>query len=137
MFAYTSVLFLLIGLESFLLATRTDLDVTIVRARGTLFYTESDGRISNLYNVKVINKTKSDLPLDFIIVSGGAEIRLVGNENVVAKAGDYIDTQFFIVQPPEHIDHQTTKLEVEVWSQGKLITEEKTTFIGPSHKGQH
>lgn len=134
MFAYTGVLFLLIGLESFLLVTRTDLDVTVVRAKGTLFYTEPDGRISNLYNVKIINKTKDDLPLDFLLESGGGEVRLVGNEHLIVKGGGLIDTQFFIIQPADHIDHQHSKLEIEIWSNGKRISEEKTTFIGPAKR---
>jgi len=134
MFAYTGVLFVLIGLESFLLATRTDLDVTVVRAKGTLFYTEQDGRVSNLYNVKVINKTKENLPLDFLIESGGAEIRVIGNQQLIVKKDSLIDTQFFVILPADHIDQQKQKIEIEVWSNGKKITEEKTTFIGPAHK---
>jgi cytochrome c oxidase accessory protein FixG len=132
MFAYSLVLLVLISLESFLLITRTDLDVTIVRAKGTLFYTEQDGRISNLYNVKVINKTKDDMPLEFVFDSEGAEIRLVGNQNLMVAKDGYLDTQFFIILPKESIDKQKDKLKLEVRSNGKKITDEVTTFIGPA-----
>jgi cytochrome c oxidase accessory protein FixG len=134
MAAYTTVLFVLIGLESFLLLTRTDLDVTIVRAKGTLFYTESDGRISNLYNVKIINKTKDDLPLNFVVTNSAAEIRLVGDQTLIVKGDSLIDTQFFILQTTDQIAQQHMKLELEVRSNGEKVTEEKTTFLGPAHK---
>lgn len=132
MFAYSLVLLLLISLESFLLITRTDLDVTIVRAKGTLFYTEQDGRISNLFNVKVINKTKDDLPLEFVYDVEGAEIRLVGNQAPVVSKDSLIDTQFFIILPKEKIEKQKEKIKLEVRSNGKKITDEVTTFIGPA-----
>jgi cytochrome c oxidase accessory protein FixG len=134
--AYTVVLFLLVALESFLLVTRTDLDVTVVRAKGTMFYTEKDGRISNLYNVKIINKTVNDLKLDFVVEAGGAEIRLVGDTALWVKGDSLIDTQFFILQPAQNIHEQKQKLEIEVWSHGEKITEEQTTFLGPAHKKQ-
>ncbi|MBL0316502.1 MAG: cytochrome c oxidase accessory protein CcoG [Flavobacteriales bacterium] len=134
MFAYTGVLFVLIGLESFLLITRSDLDVAVVRAKGTLFYTEPDGSISNLYNVKVINKTKGDMPLQFIAQAEGSTIRLIGNQDLVVKKDSLIDTQFFVIVPANNILQQKTKMKVEVWSNGKKITEAKTTFLGPAHK---
>jgi cytochrome c oxidase accessory protein FixG len=61
MIGYTIFLFLLIGVETFLLATRSDIDVTVMRAKGTLFTTEEDGRISNLYNIHII--------YNFIVIS--------------------------------------------------------------------
>jgi cytochrome c oxidase accessory protein FixG len=134
MIAYTAVLFLLIGLESFLLITRSDLDVAIVRAKGTLFYTEQDGSISNLYNVKVINKTKEDMPLQFVAMAEGSSIRVVGNQELIVKRDSLIDTQFFVIIPPGSIHHQKEKMKVEIWSNGKKISEAKTTFLGPASK---
>jgi len=134
MLAYSLVLLVLISLESFLLVTRADLDVNVVRAKGTLFYTEQDGRISNLYNVKIINKTRDDMPIEFISNIEGTEVRLVGNQSLVVKKDSLIDTQFFIVLPAEKIITQTQKLSLEVRSHGKKITEELTTFIGPANK---
>ncbi len=134
--SYTAVLLLLVATESLLLVTRADLDVTVVRAKGTMFYTEKDGRISNLYNVKIINKTTNDLKLDFLIEKGGAEVRIVGDTALWVKGDSLIDTQFFILQPAQNIHEQKQKMEIEVWSHGEKITEEQTTFLGPAHKKQ-
>ena len=132
--AYTVVLFILLGLESFLLISRSDLDVNIVRAKGTLFYTEKDGRISNLYNVKVINKTRNDMPISFMVEDRDVEIRLVGNQELIVPKDSFIDTQFFVLESPQHIHEQKAKIEIMVMSDGEEITEEKTTFLGPAHK---
>ncbi len=42
---------------------RTDTETTILRTPGMLFQTREDGRISNLYAIKTVNKTPNDLPL--------------------------------------------------------------------------
>lgn len=131
MIAYTAILVVLVTTESFLLATRSDLDTTIIRARGILYQTETDGRISNLYNVKIINKTSEDKDIDLFVESGGGEVRYVG-EKLKVKAGSYVDGQFFILLPVDHIHHQKTELEVEVWSGGHKLDERTTTFLGPA-----
>jgi hypothetical protein len=54
---YSVVLVFLLGVLTFLLATRTDVDVTILRTPGMFYQEQPDGRISNVYDVKVLNKT--------------------------------------------------------------------------------
>lgn len=130
MLAYTGILILLITTESFLLATRSDLDTTIIRARGILFQTEKDGRISNLYNVKIINKTSEDKSIELVVNGGEGEVRFVGEKPFV-KAGSYVDAQFFILLPPNALHQQKNKLTVEVMSNGHALEMEKTTFLGP------
>jgi len=61
--AYSSVLLLLISLLAFLLISRTDLDATLMRTAGMTYTTLPDGRISNLYNLKLANKTHQDIPI--------------------------------------------------------------------------
>jgi cytochrome c oxidase accessory protein FixG len=134
MVAYSIVLLLLVGLESFLLITRSDLDVHMVRAKGTLFYNEPDGRISNLYNVKIINKTHDDLPVEFKLKNLEGEVRLVGNQHLVIKSDSLLDTQVFVVLEPEQIHEQKSTITLDVVSQGKTMGNEKTFFLGPHHQ---
>ena len=134
MMAYSFVLLLLIGLESFLLITRSDLDVHMVRAKGTLFYNEPDGRVSNLYNVKIINKTHNDLPVEFALSNLQGEVRLVGNPNLIIKKDSLLDTQIFVIIPANAIDEQKSKISINVISSGKIMGEEKTFFLGPHHQ---
>jgi cytochrome c oxidase accessory protein FixG len=136
MVAYSVVLLLLVALESFLLITRSDLDVHMVRAKGTLFYNEPDGRISNLYNVKIINKTHNDLPLDFLLSDIPGEIRKVGNQELVVKKDSLLDTQLFIVLPAASIEEQKMKINIDVVSSGKTMGQEKTMFLGPHHQNK-
>jgi cytochrome c oxidase accessory protein FixG len=134
MVAYSIVLLLLVGLESFLLISRKDLDVNLVRAKGTLFYREDDGRISNLYNVKIINKTHDSLPSQFAVEGLKAEVRLVGTQHLVIPPDTMMETQLFIVMDATQLGSQKSKIGVEIWSNEKRIGREKTTFLAPLHQ---
>lgn len=130
MIAYTVILFLLVGVESFLLATRSDIDVTIMRAKGALFTIEDDQHISNLYNIHLINKTTEDLDLQMHINVDGATVRWVG-EKRVAKSNELMEATFFIIVPKSEIKEQKTKLNIEFWQGDRLVGTSKTTFLGP------
>jgi hypothetical protein len=108
----------------------------MVRAKGTLFYNEPDERISNLYNVKIINKTHNDLPLDFLLSDIPGEIRKVGNQELIVKKDSLLDTQLFIVLPAAAIEEQKMKINIDVVSSGKTMGQEKTMFLGPHHQNK-
>src|SRR6187455_817663 len=59
--AYSAVLALLISVLAFMLATRDDVDVTILRASGAVYQTLQDGRLANVYNIKMANKTRNEI----------------------------------------------------------------------------
>lgn len=132
MIAYTGILFLLIALESFLLATRSDIDVTVMRAKGALFNVESNEKVSNLYNVHIINKTTDSLDLDMRVIAEGSEVKWIGDVKRLAP-GEMMEGTFFIILPRNEIKEQKTKLNLEFWDDGKLIGKSKTTFLGPVH----
>ena len=56
--AYSVVLLLLIGIEGALLATRSDYDATVLRAKGMLYQERANEQVSNLYTIKLVNKTR-------------------------------------------------------------------------------
>ncbi|MFN9972923.1 MAG: FixG Ig-like domain-containing protein, partial [Phycisphaerae bacterium] len=129
---YTGILVVLVGLESFLLVTRTDVEATIIRTRGVLFNTEPDGRISNLYNIKIINKTSHDLEVELRVPIAGAEVRTIGRHGLMVKADSLLDGEFFLLLPPGALEQQKNKIPVELWARGQRLATETTTFLGPS-----
>ncbi|MEY3398945.1 MAG: hypothetical protein RL220_1539, partial [Bacteroidota bacterium] len=130
MVAYTGVLIVLIGIESFLLATRTDLDISVNRARGQIFTRMEDGRVNNLYTIKIINKTRDALPLSFKVSRG--EVQMVGSD-VIVPAGDLIDTQFFVMIPEKEIQKRKEELTLQLFSDQNLVHSEQIVFIGPAN----
>jgi cytochrome c oxidase accessory protein FixG len=130
MFAYTGVLGVLVGVLLMLFAFRTDAEATILRAPGTIYQETEDGRLSNLYQYKVINKTNEELPIHFQIESDHGEIKMVGKDLVVKK-GEYIEGAFFIILDESQLDGMKTKVEVGVYGGGRRLDVNTTSFIGP------
>lgn len=128
--AYTAVLTLLIGVLVTLIATRTDVDAIVLRAGGQLFQERGDQEITNLYTVKVINKTRDSLPVSFRIESGDGRIEMVGKPLTVKKESKS-ETTFFIIRDREDITQRKTKIKISVWSGDKKLQTVHTTFLGP------
>ena len=80
---YSVVLLLLIVVLGYFLATRSDFDVTILRTPGMFFQEQPDNNVSNLYDIKAVNKTFSDLPLSFRLNNIEGSVRLLGDSLVL------------------------------------------------------
>lgn len=130
---YTAVLFVLVGAIVTLLVTRTDVETTILRTPGILYQTQEDGRISNLYNMKIINKTNNDMELDIKLEDGlDGEIKLVGG-GLSVKSQGVEDRALFIILDKKDLHKMTTKIKVGIYSNGEQIETASTNFLGPTH----
>jgi cytochrome c oxidase accessory protein FixG len=129
--AYSIVLILLIGLEVFLLASRSDFDVTILRAKGMLFQEQENNQISNLYTIKLVNKTRKALPVDIQLENiKGYSVRFIGKD-LVLKPESISEGEFFLYLNKDEIKDRKTNVVFTITSNGKLIKRVKTNFLGP------
>lgn len=128
--AYSAVLLALIGLETALLVTRSDYDATILRARGLLYQERPHREISNLYTVKIVNKTREDLPVELMIEGMKGRIVMMGKK-VAVKAEGVATGQFFAYLNQDELKKRKTPLRIGVYSNGKRIKTVKTTFFAP------
>lgn len=129
--AYTAVMILLLAVESFLLASRTDVGVSILRTPGQLYQQQPDGRFSNLYNYKLLNKTYRDKKLEFRPEGFTGEIKFVGDEKLNVPKEAYASGSLFIYLDKKDVRKRKTKLTIGVYEDGKKIEEVKTSFLGP------
>ena len=128
--AYTSVLLVLIGVFIALLATRKDVDATVLRTPGMLFQKQGENQISNLYNIKIINKTLKDVPVTLKIESGKGLIKMVGKD-ILVKKDSKTESEFFIIIDKKDVKDRKTKLVIGLYSGSKKIETIKTNFLGP------
>jgi hypothetical protein len=128
--AYSGVLTVLVGVIVTLIVMRSDVEATVLRTPGMLFQKQEDGRISNLYNYKVVNKTSRDMPLRFELIGAKGEVRLVGKDVFLEKAALGQGAMFIVLDPSE-ITGTKTKLRIGVYSGDRLIETVGTTFVGP------
>lgn len=129
--AYSAVLLLLIAAMTALLATRSDISATVLRTPGMLFQEQENGKISNLYNYKIINKTGREIPLTIKPLDGSIEIKMVGNEHIVVKQGDMAQGALFIYAEKKQLKKMKSKFTLGFYSGDELLYKTRTTFIGP------
>ncbi|MBL0183424.1 MAG: cytochrome c oxidase accessory protein CcoG [Chitinophagaceae bacterium] len=129
--AYSAVLMLLISLLVFLIVSRTDLDVRLMRTAGMTYNTMPDGRITNLYNLKLANKTHKDIDFTLKLENVPGEIELVGSGKLTVKKEDYTNLQFFVKLSRNNITGWKTILQLGLYENNKKIKNITAKFIGP------
>lgn len=127
---YTGLLIVLLGLLTTLLLSQKDVKATVMRTPGLLFQEKGTDSVSNLYNIKIVNKTMSDIPLTVKLESEDGTVQLIGNTIHVKKEGQGAGS-FFIILPKQIIKKRSTPLLVGLYEGDKKITVVKTNFLGP------
>ena len=129
--AYTTLLAVLLVALGYFLVSRSPVEATVLRSPGMLFQEQEGGKISNLYSVKVVNKTSNDLLLELRDLSGLGEIKIIGNAPVIAKQslGEVV---FFILMDRNKITGSKTEVDIGVFSGGKMLDQTRATFVGPN-----
>ena len=122
---------MLLSLLVFLLASRTDLDVTLMRTAGMTYTTLPDGRISNLYNLKLVNKTHKDIDFTLKLENLNGEITLVGSGGLTIKKEDYANLQFFVKLNKVDVTNWKTVVKIGMYENNKKIKTITAKFIGP------
>ncbi|MFN4082364.1 MAG: cytochrome c oxidase accessory protein CcoG [Bacteroidia bacterium] len=131
--AYSVVLVILLSVLVTLLATRKQVETTVLRTPGML-YQEQGENISNLYNIEFVNKTFKELPIQLELVDVKGEIKLVQQEGITVHKEDVAKTSFFVLMDRQEIKKASTPIKIRVKSNDKVIEEVKTKFMGPVYK---
>lgn len=130
---YAVLLLALIGLWSYLVFTRSDVQTTVLRAQGALYHQLPDGRFANLYTVKVINKTSREMPIELRLENIAGELQVMGKD-IVVPPEQLAETSLLIDLDPSVMAPGKTPLVIGVYSNGRKMETVKTAFIGPRTK---
>ena len=131
MLLYAVVLAALVSLFLFLVFTRAAVETTILRAPGALFQQTAEGRIENIYTVKVINKSSRDLPLEFKLENPSGTLRVMSPGQFIIPKEKLAQTSILIELDSKQLTGPATKLVIGVYSEGKRLETVKTAFVGP------
>lgn len=129
---YTGLCALLLIILSVILITRKDVDATVIRAAGMLYQERGTDSISNLYNIRMINKTTKDLQLELVMKDERGVVQMIGKPKLEIKREAQGDGTFFIILPRTMIQERKTELELELRQNGKRIVTTRTNFLGPA-----
>lgn len=129
---YTVILFALTGLLAFLLLSRSPVEAQLLRSPGTLYQTMPNGDISNLYLMKVFNKTNRDVPVELRLESHpGGTLTIAGGE--LTLPAEHLKQSAVIIQlPPGQLAGESTPVIIGVYSGEERLGKVKTSFLGPA-----
>lgn len=127
--AYTAVLVLMLTLSATLIITRKDIDISVMRTRGTLYQKSDDGVYSNIYDVTLLNKTNNDVKIDIKLLEGKGTVEWVGDVPTL-DGGQEKQSKLIIRIDPEDVRAELD-VTLGIYSDGKEIDKIRTKFIGP------
>lgn len=133
---YSTLQILLVGLLSYLLITRSEIDVTILRTPGMFYQEQPDDKVSNLYDIKLLNKTFHPQEIDFQLLEEEGEVKVLGDK-IIIPPQESAEAKMFVLLEKEEIKKMNTPVEIAVFANGREIHRIVSSFLGPVEKKEH
>jgi cytochrome c oxidase accessory protein FixG len=128
--SYTALLILLLGILISLLITRSDFETVIFRLRGTTYQMDESGKISNIFEINLTNKTRNKYDIKFKLGDPEGEI-ILETKKLTLKNEAVINNRLIIKYPYGSITDGKKIITIIVLGNGKEIQKVKVKFIGP------
>ncbi|MFQ3575450.1 MAG: cytochrome c oxidase accessory protein CcoG [Cytophagales bacterium] len=130
---YSFILFALMFSISFFLYSRSNLKVKMMRLPGATFQVLDNGKIRNIYQLQVANKSFDKLKIELMINDEKANLQLVGGELWVepeSKANGVV----MIDLNADASKNNIIEIRPQILVNGEIFMEVNTKFIKPSQK---
>lgn len=129
--AYSVVLVLLILFVASMFVIRGDFEVTILRQRGALYQNYGADSISNIYTYQIVNKIRKPINVILKPISVNGRIQYIGPNNTIEN-GKIGKGTFLLILSKDEVKSSNTHLTIGVYSEGELVEEYNTNFVGPN-----
>ncbi len=126
---YTAVLGILMVLLTLLIVTRTTFDSTILRVPGQTLQENADGTISNLYRIKVTNKSNKTLAYQIVTTNPAVKIERIGAPLDSLKGRQLAEETFFLKVLPENVKKRKVDFDIVLMSGNKVMEKKSAIFI--------
>jgi len=133
--AYSVVLVILLIVLTALLSTRKDVQATVLRVQGMTYQEQADNKISNLYNIQLLNKTRKVLPITLRLEDNDLKgvIKVVGSD-MEAEKESVQDGVFFVFIDKNNLHHRKNNIHIGVYANDKKVDEVTTNFMAPGNR---
>lgn len=129
--AYSAVILMLFTVLVVAIARKTDVDTSILRLQGTLFQQIDETTYSNVYNVKIVNKTNKDKNLTIKLLAPiGGSLEIMGTVPFV-KQHENVESVIMVKLPKKALSGKSTHLQIGIFENDILLEKLETNFIGP------
>jgi cytochrome c oxidase accessory protein FixG len=131
MIVYAGLVAALAGLLTFLVLTRPNVEVSLLRAPGAMFQELPGGQLENLYLVQFINKTAQPMPVTLELEGIHGKLSIMGDPHPVIPAEQLFETSVLVDLPAGEVSGGKCQFDIGVYSEGKRLQLIHTSFLGP------
>jgi hypothetical protein len=97
-----------------------------------LYQQRGTDSVSNLYNIKVANKTIEKIPLQLKLEGVSGKIEIIGeNRSIAVKEEGQGSGTFFVILPANIIHERKLPIRIGLYIGHEKIDEISTNFLGP------
>jgi cytochrome c oxidase accessory protein FixG len=132
--SYAAVWLVLVSTVCWLLVSRRDLDVLILRQPGTLYTNVTGGDVANFYNIQAFNRTGQATTFAIEVVEPrGATVTTLGELNEVEPFG-LLEGRLLLRVPPASLAGPSTPIRFAVRTRDGVVQTIDSAFLGPAHR---
>lgn len=128
---YVGIFVILLSIFIGLMSIRTDIETIILRQPGTLYQTLPNDVYSNIYEIKVINKTFDKKDFELRLLEPAGEVVPLGNISSL-EPQNLNEARFLVKLNKDQLTGLQTTLKFGVFSDGEQIKILTSGFIGPA-----
>ncbi len=129
--AYTVLLSILVILMVYLISTRRSIDAYVQRVPGQLYQEVAENQISNLYLLKMINKTRDTQQVNLKLANQQGEIQLIGSQEIKLNPESVSEFEFFVKLSKDQVVKRSNEIYLDLSMGTELLQSVKTNFLGP------
>jgi len=130
-YAYSAVLIVLIIVLSVTVSNRKPIETSVLRVSGSLYQQVDPVTYSNLFLVKIINKTQSDKELKIRLISPmPGRLKLTTGQSTLKKQ-EILESVLIVELNREQMTGKSTPIRLGIFEGETLLEEYSTNFLGP------
>jgi len=133
MVVYGTLMTVIVGALFYAIATRTPLDLDVIRDRNTLYRETNEGWVENVYTMKVINMDEQPHTYRLSVVGLEGAILSIRDDAIYVPAGEVLNLPVGVSVDPETLKAASTEVEfvLEAIDAPDLRVTETGRFVGP------
>jgi polyferredoxin len=130
-YAYSAVLAVLIIILAITIGNRKPIEATILRVSGSIYQQVDSVTYSNLYMVKIINKTQSDKELHIhLLTPESGKLQLTTGQSILKNQG-ILESVLIVNLNKQSLTGKSTPIELGIFDGDTLLEKYTTNFLGP------
>ncbi|NNE55245.1 MAG: cytochrome c oxidase accessory protein CcoG, partial [Flavobacteriales bacterium] len=128
--AYTIALVAIMAVTTGLIIARDAVEVNIHRVPGTVYNRLEDGRLMNLFEAAMVNKTLDTVDFRIELLSDFGQLKVVGEPAPILPKAETRVT-FMLINDDKELTEFKTPMQVGVYTGETLLEKQKVMFISP------